>query len=126
LFDAAHRLATSADLVLASGGAQPCEFVGVRGAVPRNLFELGDEASPADSRLRVARIAMPAPIRSASDLARALFDARADLATRQLSPDDVPVHTLEVISSMGLELAVTRGDAVKLRRAAGGRGAPLS
>jgi len=121
IFDAVHRLSTSADVVLGAPPNTPLAFVGLRGAAAPLLFEEGLSIEERTEGLRVAHLALPRPILTQADLAIAVFDLRAEIATRQSSPEDLPAHTLEILSALGLESALGAGDAPALRRAGSSR-----
>ncbi len=87
-----------------------------REAVPGWVAEALDGRPPGAVPATAPTFDLPEPLRSEGALARTHFDLRADLASRALSGDDVPLHTMELFDGLGL-VAALRGDgSVELRR----------
>jgi len=116
LLDAVHRLSTASDVVLADSNKDPLVFVGVRGQLSPMLFEDGLTIDERTEGVRVGQLSLPRPIVTQADLATAVFDLHAELATRHISHDDVPAHTLELLAALGLHAAMGEGQAPVLRR----------
>ncbi len=108
-------------------GQAPLGEVGLlalRQGVPKGLGDALDTPAPAKRLEALASLGgaapavfdLPPPLDSEEALARTHFDMRADLASRALSGDDVPLRTMELFDGLGLA-AVLRGDgSVELRR----------
>jgi hypothetical protein len=125
VFDAAHTLRGGGALAFALGEGGPVGLLGVRGGVPPGLGAALEAPSPSAALVDAARAAglvphagrLPAPIDSEEALAKAVFDLRADIATRKHAGDDLPLHTLEAFDALGFVAALRGNGSVELRRA---------
>ncbi len=93
-------------------------LLAVRQEVPPGLASALDGRTPAKALAPAAAppFELPPALVSEEALARTHFDMRADLASRALSGDDVPLHTMELFDALGLAAALRGDGSVELRR----------
>lgn len=99
-------------------------LLALRQGAPAGLGAALDGAAPATAlgALSAGRprgappFLLPPPLDSEEALARTHFDMRADLASRTISGDDVPLHTMELVDGLGLAAVLRADGLVELRR----------
>jgi hypothetical protein len=123
IFDAVHKLRKAADFVVGRTADGSLGLLAVREQVPEGLAQALDSEDRVEAieravspKRRAARVDLPTAILTEDDLAHAVFDLRAELATGRKAGHDVPVHTLEIVSALGFETELVKGDRVRLRR----------
>jgi hypothetical protein len=125
VFDAARALRGRAGFAFGTDPEGRVGLVGARGEVPAGIGVALESPSPAEALAAAgevagrpaARVDLPARVDSEEALARAVFDLRAAIATREVSGDDIPAHTLELFDALGLVASLKGDGAVSLRRA---------